>query len=123
MKRHQRRLEYKKELYLQKLKTEQQTFNEARKLKNDVIQERYYNHMIDQIKKDQVKEQVEHMQLSKKYDKTKIERIAEEFEFMTEGQHPTGTEFYPPQATTGIVSPQTKASTALYNAKARGQSS
>ncbi len=52
VKRHQRRLEYKKELYLQKLKTEEQTFNEARKLKNDVIQERYYNHMIDQIKKD-----------------------------------------------------------------------
>lgn len=49
--RHKRRLEYKKELYLERLKAEEQTFNETRKLKNDVIQERYYNHMIDEIKK------------------------------------------------------------------------
>lgn len=66
--RHQRKLEYKKELYLEKLKAEQQTFNEARKLKNDVIQERYYNHMIDEIKKSQLKEQVERMQYTKKFD-------------------------------------------------------
>ena len=51
IKRHQRKLEYKKDLYLVKIKSEEQTFNETRKLKHEVIQERYYNHMIDQIKK------------------------------------------------------------------------
>eukprot|EP00347_Sterkiella_histriomuscorum_P002584 403367581 len=84
IKRHQRRVEYKKELYLQKLKAEQQTFNEARKLKNDVIQERYYNHMIDEIKKHQVKEQVEKMYYTKKFDKEPLSKIAEQFDFLTE---------------------------------------
>ena len=37
VKRYQRQLDYKKELYLQKLKQEQLTFNEARKLKSQVI--------------------------------------------------------------------------------------
>lgn len=84
IKRHKKRLEYKKELYLEKLKAEEQTFNEVRKLKNEVIQERYYNHMIDEIKKNQMKETVEKMQYSKKFDKGSIERIVDEFEFMTQ---------------------------------------
>ena len=129
VKRHQRRLEYKKELYLQKLKTEEQTFNEARKLKNDVIQERYYNHMIDQIKKDQVKETVEHMQHSKKFDKSKIEKIAEEFQFMTEGALVSdhvgqNADIYGVTSSkSGMFSPVTKASTGMHMQKNRGQSS
>ena len=47
VKRHQKKQDYKKELYMLKLKAEEQTFNEVRKLKHEVIQERYYNHMID----------------------------------------------------------------------------
>ncbi|CDW82719.1 UNKNOWN [Stylonychia lemnae] len=85
VKRHQRRLEYKKELYLQRLQSEQQTFNEARKLKNDVIQERYYNHMIDEIKKHQMKQQLEKMQYSKRFITEPIEQIAQRFDFMTHG--------------------------------------
>ena len=37
IKRHQKRLEYKKELYLEKLKAEKQTFDQVKKLKNEVI--------------------------------------------------------------------------------------
>ena len=83
VKRHQKRLEQKKELYLQRLKAEQQTFSETRKLKHEVIQERYYNHMIDEIKRHQMKNSLETMQITKKFDKSKIKSITQKFDFMT----------------------------------------
>ena len=91
IKRYQRQLEYKKELYLQKLKAEQQTFNEVRKLKIDVIQERYYNHMIDQIKKHQLKESLEQMHIFKKYDTSKVVQITKDFEFLAKADN-TGSD-------------------------------
>ena len=80
--RHQRKKDYKKELYMSKLKFEEQTFKEMRKLKTQVIQERYYNHMIDEIKKNQMKECVEQMHLNKKFSKQKIRAITKDFEFL-----------------------------------------
>ena len=68
---------------MQKLKSEEMTFKEVKKLKHEVIQERYYNHMIDQIKRHQLKSTQEQMHLFKKYDKEKIKEIAKDFEFIT----------------------------------------
>ena len=82
--RYHRTLEYKKDLYLQKLKARQQTHEEMKKLKREIIQERYYNHMIDQIKKDQLKSSIEEMHYFKKFDKEKIKEIAKDFEFLTQ---------------------------------------
>jgi len=64
------------------LKFEEQTFKEMRKLKTQVIQERYYNHMIDEIKRKQMKECVEQMHLNKKFSKQKIREITKDFEFL-----------------------------------------
>ena len=82
--RHQRRLAYKKELFLQRLSAEKLTFDAARRLKHEVIQERYYNHMVDEIKRRQLKAAVEQMQYSKRFGKRPIEKIVSDFGFMGE---------------------------------------
>lgn len=69
---------------MQRLQAEQQTFDEARKLKNDVVQERYYNHMIDEIKKHQIKEALQKMQITKKFEKDPLENITGKFEFLND---------------------------------------
>ncbi len=80
--RHKRTQDYKRGLYLNKLQAQEEVFNEVRALKHDLVQERYYNKMIDQIKKDEIKKTVEQMQVDRKYDRKKIEEITNEFEFL-----------------------------------------